>query len=186
MATTAECSGKDAPRIPRVDVVFLAYNRDAPGKQPTVTLDSICTVSLYKLQRHLQQKRTERHSMGVDAYQHYKWYNAALVAELRTKGGCEQTRPLLRAFHWYIETSNRAAFQVEQQLYDAVSLVVAAEVEHWYCARAGQHASGSRARVSFGGQEHPKLVAGGVGPIVKDLRRRPVVLRTLERIGEEV
>lgn len=58
--------------IPRVDVVFLAYSEDA-GKAPSVTLDSICTVSLYELQRHLQVKRAERNSMGAEAYKHYKW-----------------------------------------------------------------------------------------------------------------
>uniref|UniRef100_A0A182QWQ3 Uncharacterized protein n=1 Tax=Anopheles farauti TaxID=69004 RepID=A0A182QWQ3_9DIPT len=199
-----------APAIPRVDVVFLAYsaNADRNGdKSPKVTLDSICTVSLYELQRHLQRKRAERASMGVDAYKHYKWYNAALVAELRTTGK-GQPRPLLQAFHWYIETSNRAAFCIEGQQYDAVSLVVAAEVEHWYCARPGHgSAHGSRARVSFGvqqqqqqhqqqqqqqQQQHTHLtlgVANVTGPCLpqNNATQRQQLLRatTLERIREE-
>uniref|UniRef100_A0A8W7P5I1 Uncharacterized protein n=1 Tax=Anopheles coluzzii TaxID=1518534 RepID=A0A8W7P5I1_ANOCL len=176
--------------IPRVDVVFLAYSEDA-GKAPSVTLDSICTVSLYELQRHLQVKRAERNSMGAEAYKHYKWYNAALVEELRTTGK-GQPRPLLQAFHWYIETSNRCAFRVEGQQYAAVSLVVAAEVEHWYCARPGHSAQGSRARVvsnvpigaAFTGTTPPaKTPAVAVHP----RQHHPSSHRstTLERIGEE-
>ncbi|XP_035904517.1 uncharacterized protein LOC118508865 [Anopheles stephensi] len=141
-----------ATRIPRVDIVFLAYCKDAE-KVPSVTLDSICTVSLYELQRHLQTKRIERNSMGVEAYKHYKWYNSVLVEELRTTTS-RQPRPLLQAFHWYIETSRRDAFRIEDQQYDAVSLIVAAEVEHWYCARPGHRAQGSRARVSYAGQSN--------------------------------
>uniref|UniRef100_A0A182NHK3 Uncharacterized protein n=1 Tax=Anopheles dirus TaxID=7168 RepID=A0A182NHK3_9DIPT len=182
----------DPTRIPRVDVVFLAYSADNRStKPPRVTLDSICTVSLYELQRHLRRKRAERTDMGVDAYTHYKWYNAALVAELRTTGK-GQPRPLLQAFHWYIETSNRAAFRVDGQQYEAVSLVVAAEVEHWYCARPGHSAHGSRARVPFGEQpERPALTIGAAtdGSIRhNNTTARPSLFRrttALERIGEE-
>uniref|UniRef100_A0A182WIS8 Uncharacterized protein n=1 Tax=Anopheles minimus TaxID=112268 RepID=A0A182WIS8_9DIPT len=168
-----------ASQIPRVDVVFLAYSK-ATRKAPSVTLDSICTVSLYELQRHLQTKRTERNSMGAAAYKHYKWYNAMLAEELRTTGK-GQPRPLLQAFHWYIETSNRDAFRIEGQQYDAVSLIVAAEVEHWYCARPGHSSQGSRARISFGTSIAPQkpIVASSTG----QLRHRSST--TLERIREE-
>ncbi|XP_052892906.1 uncharacterized protein LOC128300759 [Anopheles moucheti] len=172
-----------ASQIPRVDIVFLAYSPVA-GKAPSVTLDSICTVSLYELQRHLQTKRAERNSMGVAAYKHYKWYNAVLAEELRTIGK-GQSRPLLQAFHWYIETSNRDAFRIEDQHYDAVSLIVTAEVEHWYCARPGPSVQGSRARIPFGEQSNitiapltPKVVSS------QQLLRRHRST-TLERIREE-
>lgn len=75
-------------------------------------------------------------------------YNAALVAELCAIKGGRTERPLVRAFHWYIETSNRNAFRLEGKQYEAVSLVLAAEVEHWYySAGAGRAAHGKRARV---------------------------------------
>lgn len=141
-----------ATRIPRVDVVFLAYCMDTE-KLPSVTLDSICTVSLYELQRHLRTKHIQRNSMGMDAYKHYIWYNSVLAEELRTTGN-KQPRPLLQAFHWYIETSHQDAFRIEDQQYDAVSLIVAAEVEHWYCARPGHRVQGSRARVSCGDERN--------------------------------
>ncbi|XP_049298388.1 uncharacterized protein LOC125771628 [Anopheles funestus] len=170
-----------ASLLPRVDVVFLAYS-PAVGTAPLVTLDSICTVSLYELQRHLQTKRTERNSMGVAAYKHYKWYNAVLAEELRTTGK-GQPRPLLQAFHWYIETSNTDAFRVEDQQYEAVSLIVAAEVEHWYCARSDHSVQGSRARISFGADSN--VTIGPVTPKVASGRQLSNRSTTLERIREE-
>ncbi|XP_050090367.1 uncharacterized protein LOC126574288 [Anopheles aquasalis] len=144
-------SEQSHPIIPRVDVVFLAYRcADITGKmQPKVTLDSVCTISLFELEQHLRMKRRERSTMSIEAYKHYRWYNAALVAELCAIKGGKKERPLLRVFHWYIETSNRNAFRIEGKQYEAVSLVMAAEIEHWYCsAGAGKTAQGKRARVS--------------------------------------
>uniref|UniRef100_A0A182KFC3 Uncharacterized protein n=1 Tax=Anopheles christyi TaxID=43041 RepID=A0A182KFC3_9DIPT len=117
-------------------------------------------------------------------------YNAALVEELRTTGK-GQPRPLLQAFHWYIETSNRNAFRIEGQQYDAVSLVVAAEVEHWFCARHGHSAQGSRARVvSFSDQTNVPIGATHASTPAKSQvavhqRHHRHRLTTLERIGEE-
>ncbi|XP_058053395.1 uncharacterized protein LOC131205344 [Anopheles bellator] len=117
------------------------------------------TISLYELQQHLRVKRAERHSMSEDAYRHYRWYNAALEAELRTIGSDSRNeRPLLRVFHWYIETSNEDAFRIEGKQYEAVSFVLAAEIEHWYCsAGVGQSVHGRRVRMG----DQPSLLADG-------------------------
>ncbi|XP_052873838.1 uncharacterized protein LOC128279160 [Anopheles cruzii] len=181
--------------IPRVDVVFLSYRhhpqdgRSSVTTAPTVTLDSICTISRYELQQHLRVKRTERHSMSEDAYRHYRWYNAALAAELKTIGSDSRDgRPLLRVFHWYIETSNEAAFRIEGKQYEAVSFVLAAEIEHWYCSAGVGQAVRHGRRVRMGDQ--PSLLTHDV------VRHRPATggsnnLRKprktfLQSIGEEV
>lgn len=61
---------------------------------------------------------------------------------------------LLQAFHWYIESSNADAFMMEDELYAAVSLIIEADVEHWYCARPGWNISGSRVRLRNSKWEH--------------------------------
>lgn len=61
---------------------------------------------------------------------------------------------LLRTFHWYIESSNVDAFLVDDELYEAVSLIIEADVEHWYCARPGWNISGSRVRLRSNKWEH--------------------------------
>ncbi|KFB36655.1 AGAP007641-PA-like protein [Anopheles sinensis] len=191
----------DSSQLSRVDVVFLAY-KASTGNNSTVTLDSVSTVSLYELERHLRMKRAERASMSAEAYNHYRWYNAALVTELRTSGK-GKPRPLLRVFHWYIETSNVDAFRMEGQQCEAVSLVVAAEVEHWYGARpGGRSSSGSRARVlSFGELADTEISRNCQPPTATTaIKRQRMVYRqsvphrnttstprqTLERIREEV
>uniref|UniRef100_A0A2M4CRZ5 Uncharacterized protein n=1 Tax=Anopheles darlingi TaxID=43151 RepID=A0A2M4CRZ5_ANODA len=144
-------SEQNHPLIPRVDVVFLAYRCSDINRQmqPKVTLDSVCTISLFELEQHLRMKHSERSRMSIDAYKHYRWYNAALVSELCAINGGRKERPLLRVFHWYIETSNRNAFLIEEKQYEAVSLVMSTEVEHWYCsAGAGKTTHGKRVRVS--------------------------------------
>ncbi|XP_058120643.1 uncharacterized protein LOC131294819 [Anopheles ziemanni] len=188
----------DSPQLSRVDVVFLAYKASARNNS-SVTLDSVSTVSLYELERHLRMKRAERASMSAEAYNHYRWYNATLVTELRTSGQ-GKPRPLLRVFHWYIETSNVDAFRMDGQQCEAVSLVVAAEVEHWYGARpGGQSSSGSRARVLSFGELADTPISRNHHPTTA-IKRQPMVYRhpiphrsttstsrqTLERIGEEV
>uniref|UniRef100_A0AAG5D662 Uncharacterized protein n=1 Tax=Anopheles atroparvus TaxID=41427 RepID=A0AAG5D662_ANOAO len=187
-------AASDDSQLSRVDVVFLSYNA-ASARNSTVTLDSVCTVSLYQLERHLRTKRTERASMGAEAYKHYRWYNAALATELRTTGK-GQPRPLLRAFHWYIETSNVDAFRIDGQPCEAVSLVVAAEVEHWYCARpGGKSSNGRRARItpccglsdSTAVRNHytAESALKRPMPITKSRPHRSTTRHTLERIGEE-
>lgn len=127
--------------IPRVDVVYLTYN--AKISQPTISLDNVCTISLYELKKDRLSKKHYRLSMSVDAYKHYIWYNTVLSNQLKQDGG----PMLLRLFHWYIETPYADAFLVEGELYEAVSLIMEADVEHWYCARPGWSISGSRVRL---------------------------------------
>ncbi|XP_058465456.1 uncharacterized protein LOC131439000 [Malaya genurostris] len=134
----------EPPGIPRVDVVYLTYN----GKRirPTIALDNVCTVSLYELKKHRYTKKIQRTQMGTDAYQHYKWYNTVLSNKLKEQGG----PVLLKVFHWYIETPKVDAFKVGNILYDAVSLIIVAHVEHWYCAKRGNSIYGSRLRLENG------------------------------------
>ncbi|XP_055602128.1 uncharacterized protein LOC129750942 [Uranotaenia lowii] len=145
--------------IPRVDVVYLTYN--AQRLQPAISLDNVCTVSLFELKKHRETKRTQKAEMSYDAYKHYQWYNSMLTNELRHQAEQNETNAansnyplLLKIFHWYIESANLDAFVVDHattnppKVYEAISLIIGAEVEHWYCAKAG-HASihGSRVRI---------------------------------------
>ncbi|XP_055531793.1 uncharacterized protein LOC129722410 [Wyeomyia smithii] len=140
----------DPPIIPRVDVVYLSYN--SKRIRPTIALDNACTVSLYELKKHRQIKKKQKTEMSYDAYQHYKWYNAVLTNQLREGGG----PMLLKVFHWYIESPKADAFMVENCRYDAVSLIIAAHVEHWYCAKAGCTSTyGSRIRLRSNGKVGP-------------------------------
>ncbi|XP_065086257.1 uncharacterized protein LOC135708179 [Ochlerotatus camptorhynchus] len=134
--------------IPRVDVVYLTYN--AKRSQPSISLDNVCTISLYELKKDRLTKKNLRLSMSVDAYKHYTWYNTVLSNQLKKDGG----PMLLRTFHWYIESSNVDAFMVDDELYEAVSLIIEADVEHWYCARPGWNISGSRVRLRNNKWEH--------------------------------
>lgn len=127
--------------IPRVDVVYLTYN--TTKSQPTISLDSVCTISLYELKKDRLAKKNYRLSMSVEAYKHYVWYNTVLSNQLKKDGG----PMLLQTFHWYIETPHADAFLVDGELYEAVSLIMETDVEHWYCARPGWSISGSRVRL---------------------------------------
>lgn len=127
--------------IPRVDVVFLTYN--SKSHQPSISLDSVSTVSLYELKKHRHAKKNQKTEMSMDAYKHYQWYNSVLSNQLREDGG----PMLLKTFHWYIETSNVDAFDVEGAMFEAVSLIIGSEVEHWYYAKAGRSMCGSRVRL---------------------------------------
>ncbi|XP_058837182.1 uncharacterized protein LOC131693414 [Topomyia yanbarensis] len=138
-----ECAASvdEPPNIPRVDVVYLTYN--CKRIRPTIALDNVCTVSLYELKKHRYMKRNQKTEMSAEAYQHCRWYNTVLSNLLKEKGG----PVLLKVFHWYIESSNVDAFKVENTLYEAVSLIIAAHVEHWYCAKRGHSVYGSRLRL---------------------------------------
>lgn len=127
--------------IPKVDIVYLTY--DAKLSQPTISLDSVSTISLYELKKDRLAKKNHRLSMSVDAYKHYIWYNTVLSNQLKQENG----PMLLQAFHWYIETPHANAFIVDGEFCEAVSLIMEADVEHWYCARPGLSKSGSRVRL---------------------------------------
>ncbi|XP_062549565.1 uncharacterized protein LOC134214163 [Armigeres subalbatus] len=133
--------------IPRVDVVYLTYN--TKKSEPTISLDSVCTISLYELKKDRLAKKNYRLSMSVEAYKHYVWYNTVLSNQLKKDGG----PMLLQTFHWYIETPHADAFLVDGELYEAVSLIMETDVEHWYCARPGWSISGSRVRLRNGKTE---------------------------------
>lgn len=76
-------------------------------------------------------------------------YNTVLSNQLKKDGG----PMLLQTFHWYIETPHADAFLVDGELYEAVSLIMETDVEHWYCARPGWSISGSRVRLRNGKTE---------------------------------
>ncbi|XP_053687189.1 uncharacterized protein LOC128736728 [Sabethes cyaneus] len=138
----AAAAADEPPSIPRVDVVYLSYN--CKRIRPTIALDNVCTVSLYELKKHRKAKKNQKTQMSYDAYQHYKWYNTVLSKQLKEGGG----PMLLKVFHWYIESSHGDAFEVNACRYDAVSLIIAAHVEHFYCAKAGcTSAQGRRLRL---------------------------------------
>lgn len=144
-----ECAAAadEPPAIPRVDVVYLTYN--CKRIRPTIALETVCTVSLYELKKHRNAKKNQKTEMSNEAYQHYRWYNTVLSQQLKDGDGAM----LLKVFHWYIESSNVDAFLVENCRYDAVSLIIAAHVEHWYCAKAGNNcAYGSRLRLGCTGK----------------------------------
>lgn len=178
--------------IPRVDVVYLTYN--AKLDHPTISLDSVCTISLYELKKDRLAKKNYRRSMSVDAYKHYIWYNTVLSNQLKQDGG----PMLLRTFHWYIETPIVDAFLVDGELYEAVSLIMEADVEHWYCARPGWNISGSRVRIRSNKWEHDNaekakariadcLVAASPPPKMRNQNRRVFQKRlSLCTINEEL
>lgn len=149
----------DQRAIPRVDVVFLTYN--AKRQQPSISMDTVCTVSLYELKKHRHAKRSEKSSMSAEAYRHYRWYNCVLTGMLRIEDGPQ----LLQTFHWYIETATVDAFRIDGTVCEAVSLITGPEVEHWYCARVGGRSShGSRVRLrcakwedTFGAQAKARI-----------------------------
>uniref|UniRef100_A0A1Q3EVA8 Uncharacterized protein n=2 Tax=Culex tarsalis TaxID=7177 RepID=A0A1Q3EVA8_CULTA len=151
-----------ATSIPRVDVVYLTYN--ANRQQPSISMDTVCTISLYELKKHRHAKRSERHQMSAEAYRHYRWYNCVLTGMLRIEDGPQ----LLQTFHWYIETATVDAFRIDGgQVCEAVSLIIGPEVEHWYCARVGlggRSSHGSRVRLrcakwenTFGAQAKARI-----------------------------
>lgn len=130
--------------IPRVDIVYLTYN--AKRDRPSISLDTVCTVSLYELKKHRHAKRSEKGQMSAEAYRHYRWYNCVLTGMLRIEHG----PPLLQTFHWYIETATVDAFRIDGTVCEAVSLIIGPEIEHWYCARVGsgqRSTHGSRVRL---------------------------------------
>lgn len=148
--------------IPRVDVVYLTYN--AKRERPSISMDTVCTVSLYELKKHRHAKRSEKHQMSAEAYRHYRWYNCVLTGMLRIEDGPQ----LLQTFHWYIETATVDAFRVDGTVCEAVSLIIGPEVEHWYCARVGglggRSSHGSRVRLrcakwedTFGAQAKARI-----------------------------
>ena len=69
-----------AAAIPRVDVVYLTYN--AKQQQPSISMDTVCTVSLYELKKHRHAKRSEKHLMSAEAYRHYRWVSWSWFAAL--------------------------------------------------------------------------------------------------------
>lgn len=131
--------------IIQVNVAFLTYNPRLCVDRPSVEPDNSCVVGLEELKKHRDHKRREKESMGPEAYHHYKWYNSMLTQEL--KQSLENSK--LKVVHWHIESGNTEAFTMGNVLYRAVSIIVGAEMEHWYCANTGKdgsHSFGSRYR----------------------------------------
>lgn len=131
--------------IVQVDVAFLTYNPKRCADTPSVEQNDPCVVSLNELKKHRDHKRRERETLGLEAYHHYKWYNSMLVHEL--KQSSENSK--LKIIHWHIESGNVEAFMMGGVLYKAVSIIIGAEMEHWYCANTGKdgsHSYGSRYR----------------------------------------
>lgn len=131
--------------IVQVDVAFLTYNPKRCADTPSVKQDDSCAIGLGDLKKHRDHKRREKESMGSEAYHHYKWYNSMLVHEL--KQFSENSK--LKIIHWHIESGNVEAFMMGGVLYKAVSIIIGADMEHWYCANTGKdgsHSYGSRYR----------------------------------------
>ena len=125
--------------IIQVDVAFLTYNPKLCADTPSVRQDDSCVVGLSDLKKHRDHKRRERETMGIEAYHHYKWYNSMLVHEL--KQAAENSR--VKIVHWHIESGNVEAFMMGGVLYKAVSIIIGADMEHWYCANTGKNGSNS-------------------------------------------
>lgn len=131
--------------VVQIDVAFLTYNSKLCADTPSVRQDDSCLVEIQDLKKHRDHKRRERESMGIEAYHHYKWYNSMLVHEL--KQSPENSK--LKIIHWHIESGNVEAFMMGGDLYKAVSIIIGADMEHWYCANTGKdgsHSYGSRYR----------------------------------------
>lgn len=131
--------------IIQVDVAFLTYNPNLCADTPSVNQDNSCDVGLQELRKHREIKRRAKDTMGAEAYHHYKWYNGMLIHELKT---CSENAKL-KVIHWHIESGNTEAFMMGGVLYKAVSIIIGAEMEHWYCANTGKngtHSFGSRYR----------------------------------------
>lgn len=132
-------------QIVHIDVAFLTFNPKLCVDTPCVKQDSACIAGINDLKRHRDHKRGEKATMGVEAYQHYKWYNAMLSHEI--KAASESAK--LNIIHWHIESGNTEAFMMGGVLYKAVSIIIGADMEHWYCANTGKdgtHSHGSRYR----------------------------------------
>jgi hypothetical protein len=130
--------------IIQVDVAFLTYSPKRCADTPSVKQDNSCVAGINELRKHRDYKRREKNSMGVEAH-HYKWYNSMLVHELKTFS--ENAK--LKIIHWHIESGNTEAFMMGGVLYKAVSIIIGADMEHWYCANTGKdgtHSYGSRYR----------------------------------------
>lgn len=125
--------------IIQVDVAFLTYNPKRLADTPQVKQDDSCVIGLDELRKHREQKRREREKMGIEAYHHYKWYNSMLVHEL--KQSSESSK--LKIIHWHIESGNVEAFMMGGVLYKAVSIIIGADMEHWYCANTGKDGTSS-------------------------------------------
>lgn len=131
--------------VVQIDVAFLTYNPKLCSDTPSVKQDNSCIAGLSELRKHRDHKRREKDAMGVEAYHHYKWYNSMLIHEL--KASSENSK--LKIIHWHIESGNIEAFMMGGVLYKAVSIIIGAEMEHWYCANTGKdgsHSFGSRYR----------------------------------------
>lgn len=131
--------------IIQIDVAFLTYNSKLCADTPTVKQDNSCVAGIYELRKHRDYKRRDKEKMGPEAYHHYKWYNSMLVHELRA--AAENSK--LKIIHWHIESGNTEAFMLGGVLYKAVSIIIGAEMEHWYCANTGKDGTksyGSRYR----------------------------------------
>lgn len=139
--------------IVQVDVAFLTFNPKRCADTPSVKQDNSCVAGVSELQKHRDYKRREKNSMGAEAYHHYKWYNSMLMHEL--KAFSESAK--LKIIHWHIESGNVEAFMMGGVLYKAVSIVIGADMEHWYCANTGKdgtHSYGSRYRKQQKHQQH--------------------------------
>lgn len=119
-------------QIVQVDVAFLTYNSKRCADTPSVKQDSSCMAGLNDLRKHREYKRGDKAKMEVQAYQHYKWYNSMLVHELKASSNDSK----LKIIHWHIESGNTEAFMMGGVLYKAVSIIIGADMEHWYCANA--------------------------------------------------
>lgn len=58
--------------------IMIFFYRD----HPTISLDSVCTISLYELKKDRLAKKNYRLSMSVDAYKHYIWVSSRVVRNI--------------------------------------------------------------------------------------------------------
>lgn len=131
--------------IIQIDVAFLTYNPKLCADTPSVKQDSACLAAMSDLKRHRDHKRKDKATMGVEAYRHYKWYNSMLCHEINVAS--ENSK--LNIIHWHVESGNKEAFMMGGVLYKAVSIIIGADMEHWYCANTGKdgtYSHGSRYR----------------------------------------
>lgn len=99
-------------------------------RTPTIHFDSNCIVGLADLHNHAEIKRHEKEEMDRQAYKHFRWYNAMLQDELYSA----PTGFKLQILHWTIETDNINAFRINNNTFDAVTMIIGPNIEHWFGA----------------------------------------------------
>lgn len=123
---------------------------------PSIKLDSKCVVGLPDLHYHAEAKRLERHTMDRLAYKHYRWYNGILQQELYSA----PTGFKLQIIHWTIETGAAKAFHIDDNTFDAVTMIIGPVIEHWFGA-----AWTSREYCAHGHSQRLALINAVVPPV---------------------